>query len=225
MKVLRLQQVKKIFGKGKTAVKAVNGVNLTITAGEIVLIMGPSGSGKTTLLSIAGGILHPTSGKVLLNQTNLTELSERELPVIRRQNFGFIFQSFNLLSALSARENVELAANLAGVKGNIASQRATELLKKLGLGHRLNAYPAQLSGGEQQRVAIARALINKPKLILADEPTANLDSKKGHEIVLLLRKIAKTEQRSVLIVSHDQRIRDIADRVLWLEDGKFKAGV
>jgi putative ABC transport system ATP-binding protein len=152
----------------------------------------------------------------------LNELSEDRLPAIRLREFGFIFQDFNLLSALTAVENVALVAQLNGQRGEDARIRATDLLTELGLDERLHFLPEKLSGGEKQRVAIARALINEPALILADEPTANLDSKIGHAIMRLLRRIAKEQGRSVIIVSHDERIRDIADRVLWLEDGAFK---
>ena len=197
-------------------------VTLTVAAGEIVLIMGPSGSGKTTLLSMLGALLKPSAGEIRLNGDVISAMKENRLPEIRLRRFGFIFQDFNLLSALSALENVAIVAELAGARGAEARQKAIKLLTELGLGERLNFLPEKLSGGEKQRVAIARALINDPALILADEPTANLDSKIGHEIMRLLRGIAKEQGRSVVIVSHDQRIKDIADRVLWLEDGEFK---
>jgi putative ABC transport system ATP-binding protein len=219
---LDVRDVSKRFGGGDTAVAAVRGVSLAVAAGEVVLIMGPSGSGKTTLLSMMGAILKPTSGSILLGETDLAALSEGRLPEIRLRRFGFIFQDFNLLTALTVLENVVLVAQLAGLKARLAHDKATALLTELGLGGRLDFLPEKLSGGEKQRVAIARALINDPTLILADEPTANLDSKIGHEIMRLLRGIAKEQGRSVVIVSHDQRIRDIADRVLWLEDGTFK---
>jgi len=219
---LDVDHVTKRYGDGETAVTAVRDVSLAVEPGEIVLIMGPSGSGKTTLLSMMGALLRPTSGAIHLDGTALSELSEDRLPAIRLRQFGFIFQDFNLLSALTIRENVALVAELAGLKRNAAREKATAILTELGLGARLDFLPEKLSGGEKQRVAIARALINDPALILADEPTANLDSKIGHEIMRLLRGIAKEQDRSVVIVSHDQRIRDIADRVLWLEDGMFK---
>ncbi|MEO6059461.1 MAG: ATP-binding cassette domain-containing protein [Candidatus Limnocylindria bacterium] len=219
---LDVRDVTKRFGDGETAVTAVRGVTLAVDPGEVVLIMGPSGSGKTTLLSMMGALLRPTSGSIHLDGTEISALSEARLPAIRLRQFGFIFQDFNLLSALSVRENVALVAELAGLSGRAARDKASALLTELGLGERLDFLPEKLSGGEKQRVAIARALINDPTLILADEPTANLDSKIGHEIMRLLRRIAKDQGRSVVIVSHDQRIRDIADRVLWLEDGAFK---
>jgi putative ABC transport system ATP-binding protein len=184
--------------------------------------MGPSGSGKTTLLLMLGALLRPSEGTIEVNGTTISVLSERDLPAIRLKQFGFIFQDFNLLSALTVLENVALVAQLAGVKRQEAQHRAEAVLTQLGLEQRLQFLPGKLSGGEKQRVAIARALVNGPAIVLADEPTANLDSKIGHEIMRRLRSIAKEEGRSVIIVSHDQRIRDIADRVLWLEDGQFK---
>jgi putative ABC transport system ATP-binding protein len=219
---LDVQHVSKVYGEGETQVRAVEDVSLTVAPGEIVLIMGPSGSGKTTLLSMLGALLRPTEGRITLNGEDLTAAGEGRLPGIRLRHFGFVFQDFNLLSALSALENVAIVAQLAGLRNGVARTKAAEILEALGLGKRLHFLPEKLSGGEKQRVAIARALVNDPALILADEPTANLDSKIGHEIMQLLRRIAKEQGRSVVIVSHDQRIKDIADRVLWLEDGRFK---
>jgi len=212
----------KTFGEGDLAVTAVHDVDLEVARGEVVLIMGPSGSGKTTLLSMLGGMLRPSSGTIMVDGIDLTTARERDLPRLRARHFGFVFQDFNLLSALSAIENVELACNLAGVTGAAAHDRARLLLERFGLGERLHFLPAKLSGGEQQRVALARALANDPPLLLADEPTANLDSKIGHEVGRLLRTLATDEARSVLLVSHDSRLKEIADRVLWLEDGTFK---
>ncbi len=220
--VIEALHLVKTYGEDATAVKALDGVDLVVQQGEVVLIMGPSGSGKTTLLSIIGALLTPTSGTVNLAGEDITVLSERGLPDIRMKHLGFIFQDFNLLSALSALENVELVLNLAGIKGVEATRRAEKILTDLGLGERLNFRPDKLSGGEKQRVAIARALANEPEILLCDEPTANLDSKIGHDIVRRLRDIAKQQGRSVVIVSHDTRIREHADRVLWLEDGRFK---
>ena len=219
---LDVRDVTKRFGDGETSLLAVRGVSLAVEPGEIVLIMGPSGSGKTTLLSMMGALLKPSGGSIHLDGTEISALSEGRLPDIRLHQFGFVFQDFNLLSALSALENVAIVAELAGRKSRAARDKATAVLTELGLGARLDYLPEKLSGGEKQRVAIARALINDPTLILADEPTANLDSKIGHEIMRLLRVIAKEHGRSVVIVSHDERIRDIADRVLWLEDGALK---
>jgi len=219
---LQVANVTKRYGAGSTEVIAVRDVSLMVAPGEIVLIMGPSGSGKTTLLSMLGALLKPSQGTIRLNGDVISALAENRLPDIRLRQFGFIFQDFNLLSALTALENVVLVAQLAGVKNGQARQRAAALLVDLGLGERLNFLPEKLSGGEKQRVAIARALVNDPAILLADEPTANLDSKIGHEIMRLLRRIAREQNRSVVIVSHDQRLKDIADRVLWLEDGQFK---
>jgi putative ABC transport system ATP-binding protein len=219
---LQVTNVSKHYGSGETAVVAVNNVSLAVAPGEVVLIMGPSGSGKSTLLLMLGALLKPTGGTIALNGQVLSALPERRLPAIRLREFGFIFQDFNLLSALTALENVATVAELAGMKRSEARKKAAALLSQLGLADRLHFLPEQLSGGEKQRVAIARALVNDPAIILADEPTANLDSRIGHELMRLIRRIAKEQSRSVIIVSHDQRIKDIADRVLWLEDGEFK---
>ena len=222
---LSVDHVTKRFGSGDAEVVAVRDVSLEVASGEVVLIMGPSGSGKTTLLLMLGALLKPTEGSIMLDGLELSALSEGKLPDVRLRHFGFIFQDFNLLSALNVQDNVSIAAELMGISRKEARTRAASLLIELGLGRRLRFSPEKLSGGEKQRVAIARALINDPALILADEPTANLDSSHGHETMRLLREIAKTRSRSVVIVSHDQRIRDIADRVLWLEDGQFKEAV
>jgi len=220
--IMTVQDVTRRFGSGMTEVVAVQDVSLTVASGEVVLIMGPSGSGKTTLLSMLGGLLKPSTGTIQIGQDEISTLDERCLPEVRLKRIGFIFQDFNLLSALSTLDNVAIVAQLGGLSRQEGRQRARELLEQLGLGHRLNFLPEKLSGGEKQRVAIARALVNEPDLILADEPTANLDSHHGQETMRLLRRIAKEEQHSVIIVSHDQRIKEIADRVLWLEDGRFK---
>ncbi len=219
---LRVSHVSKRFGSGATEVVAVRDVSLEVVRGEVVLIMGPSGSGKTTLLSMLGALLKPTEGEIALDGQVLTALDERRLPEVRRKRFGFIFQDFNLLSALTALENVSLVAELAEIPRAEARRKAAALLTELGLGQRLHFLPEKLSGGEKQRVAIARALVNDPALVLADEPTANLDSRIGRDIMRLLRTIAKEQGRSIVIVSHDERIKGIADRVLWLEDGQFK---
>ena len=220
--VLDVSGVTKRFGDGSAAVEAVRGVDLRLGKGEIVLIMGPSGSGKTTLLSMLGALLRPTAGEIRLGGVSLSNLTERELPALRAQKIGFIFQDFNLMPSLTARENVEVALNVAGVAGAAARTRATGLLEELGLAERMDFLPENLSGGEKQRVAIARALANEPALLLADEPTANLDSGIGRDVMRILREIASRHGHSVLIVSHDERIREFADRVLWLEDGQFK---
>lgn len=220
--IMQVENVTRRFGSDTTEVIAVHDVSLQIVPGEVVLIMGPSGSGKTTLLSMLGGLLKPSDGRIRIGADELTQLDERRLPDVRLRHIGFIFQDFNLLSALSCLDNVALVGQLNGLSRRDSRQQAQALLEQLGLGHRLSFLPEKLSGGEKQRVAIARALINKPDIILADEPTANLDSHHGHETMRLLRRIAKEEKRSVIIVSHDERIKNIADRVLWLEDGEFK---
>ena len=220
---INVERLEKTFGTGDVQVRAVRGVDLQVRPGEVVLIMGPSGSGKTTLLSMLGAMLRPTSGRIVIDGVDLAALPESKLPELRARRFGFVFQDFNLLSALSVQENVEFALNLAGTSGRQAHARATALLAGFGLADRLRFRPEHLSGGEKQRVAIARALANEPTVILADEPTANLDSKIGHEIARLLRGIASQQGRSVIIVSHDARLKEIADRVLWLEDGQFRS--
>ena len=220
--LVRIRGLTKTFGEGETLVEAVRGLDLELERGEIVLVMGPSGSGKTTFLSMLGGLLHVSGGEIWVDNTDIAALGERELPRFRARTFGFIFQDFNLVAALSAVENVEVALNIAGQSGQAARGRAISLLQGLGVGHRLNFPIDQLSGGEKQRVSIARAIANGPALILADEPTANLDSHHGAETMRLLRELAKQQGATVVIVSHDDRLREVADRVLWLEDGRFK---
>jgi len=220
--ILSLEGVSKVFGSGERAVTALEDVSLEARAGEVVLVMGPSGSGKTTLLTIAGALLRPTLGTVRLCGTNITELDETRLASIRRDKVGFVYQSFNLLEALTALENVRLVASHGTRNGTMPQERAKELLAMLGLGHRLNSLPKHLSDGEKQRVAIARALAKTPALMLADEPTANLDAERGHEVVELLRQKALEMNKSLVIASHDHRIREVADRVVWLEDGRLR---
>jgi putative ABC transport system ATP-binding protein len=220
--VLQADHLVKTFGTGHTEVRAVDDVSLLLKKGELVLVMGPSGSGKTTLLSILGGLLKPTSGQVFIDGTDITALSESQLPMIRARSVGFIFQAFNLLDALSVEENILFPAQL--IRGGLrpASERAAQLIERLGLGHRRKALPRTLSGGEKQRVAIARALINAPPLILADEPTGNLDSVSGQEVMMILHDIARDEGKSIILVTHDPRVEDVADRILWLEDGALR---
>jgi putative ABC transport system ATP-binding protein len=221
---LRMQAVTKVYGAGDAAVTALDSVDFQAQAGEVVVVMGPSGSGKTTVLTIAGALLRPTAGTIEIAGTDITRLQEKDLPAVRRDKVGFIFQSFNLLESLTALENVRLVIAGEGTD-RTARNRARELLDMLGLSHRLKSLPKQLSGGEKQRVAIARALANNPDLILADEPTANLDSKRGLEVMRLLRRIAIELDKAVVIVSHDHRMREVAHRVVWLEDGRFRSDV
>lgn len=217
--LIHLRDVSKIYGTGATAVHAIDRVNLTVQAGEFVLILGPSGAGKTTLLSLIGGLLHPTSGTICVAGTELQKLSLRELSRFRLRQVGFVFQFFQLLSALTARENVELVLRLGGVTARAARQRAEELLARLGLSQRLTHLPADLSGGEKQRVALARALALRPPLLIADEPTGSLDSRSAEEVIRLFRQLVDEERRTVLIASHDHRIIPVASRILHCEDG------
>ena len=219
MDALRAEGIGKVYGEGDAEVRAVDGASVTLTAGEVTLIMGPSGSGKTTLLFLLGGLLRPSAGHVWVSGDDLAALPERKLPQVRLRNFGFVFQDFNLLANLTARENVQVPMELAGVPAAKARDRATKLLKRLGLGARLDFLPEKLSGGERQRVSIARALANRPRVLLADEPTANLDSKLGKEVADLLQRVARKTGAAILIVSHDARIVDAADRLLLMEDG------
>jgi putative ABC transport system ATP-binding protein len=222
---LQMQKVTKVYGTGEAAVTALDSVDFWAQSGEVVVVMGPSGSGKTTFLTIAGALLRSTGGTVEIAGTDITRLREKDLSAVRRDKVGFIFQSFNLLESLTALENVRLVIADKATAGRVAKNRAHELLTMLGLSHRLKSLPKQLSGGEKQRVAIARALANNPELILADEPTANLDSKRGLEVMRLLRRIAIELDKAVVIVSHDHRMREVAHRVVWLEDGRFRSDV
>lgn len=219
--IIKTEDLHKIYGTGRSAVHAVHGVSLEVKQGEIILLMGPSGSGKTTLLSVIGGLLRPSQGDVLFKDQNVWALKQSSLSKFRLNNVGFIFQDFNLLEDLDALENVAIVLNLRGQKGVEVLQKSQGLLRKLGLENRMDHYPADLSGGEKQRVAIARALVNEPDLILADEPTANIDSKTGKEVMDMLDSLAKDLKKSLIIASHDWRIKDIADRILWMEDGQI----
>lgn len=219
MPSLRMENVSKTFGIGTTAVRAVTDISLVAEPGEVLLIMGPSGSGKTTLLAMAGCLTQPDQGRIWVGDQEITALKQNQLPAVRRERVGFIFQAFHLLGALTALENVELVLNLA--RKNRSPGQAERLLAELGLESRLNFLPAQLSGGERQRVAIARALAADPTLILADEPTANLDSRSGHLVAGLLAQAARERGKAVIIVSHDNRLKEVADRIIWMEDGKL----
>ena len=220
--ILRLEGVSKIYRSGEFEVKALDDVTFDVKGGEIVAVMGPSGSGKTTLLTIAGALLRPSVGQVHVCGIDVSEMAESQLAGVRRTKVGFIYQSFNLLEALSALENVIIVSQNHGHDKHTADARARELLEMFGLGHRMHALPKKMSDGEKQRVAIARALAKDPELLLADEPTANLDSKRGHEVMELLRQKAMELHKGVVVVSHDNRIRQFADRVVWLEDGRLR---
>ena len=218
---IEVVNLSKVYAQGEAAMRALDGVTLEIRTGELMLLVGPSGSGKTTLLSIMGCILRPSSGTIRVMGQDVTRLSERDLPAIRRERIGFIFQAFNLFPTLSVLQNVVLALDVKGVIGRRARDRAAELLEQVGLGAKLGAYPASLSGGQQQRVAIARALAGDPSVILADEPTAALDSTSGRAVMDLLKTLAHQHGRAVAIVTHDSRMRGYADRVVAMEDGRI----
>lgn len=217
--IVKVKNLSKTFGVGHTAVKAVRDVSLDVKAGDIILIMGPSGSGKTTLISMIGTLMRPSAGSVMINGRDITKLSPSKLADFRLNTLGFVFQSFNLLAALNAEQNVMVPLLAKGASKAKAREKARRLLQKLGVSERLTHLPKNLSGGEKQRVAIARSLINEPQIILADEPTANLDSKSGKEATELLCNIACAEGRAVIIVSHDTRLREAAKRVITIEDG------
>ena len=220
--VIQVEHLRKEFGEERAKVVAVDDISFKVAPGEVVLIFGPSGSGKTTLLSMIGCILTPSKGEVILLGEKLSEIQEKELVKFRRDKIGFVFQSFNLLHSLTVLENIEVALNLSGIKGKVAKAKAKEALEEVGLGDRLDFYPLDLSGGERQRVSIARALVKNPRIILADEPTGNFDSKTGQRIATLLQSIAKERNVAIIIVTHDNRIEHIADRLLYLEDGLIK---
>jgi len=220
--ILDLSGVTKIYGSGEFAVSALKETNFRVLGGEIVAVMGPSGSGKTTLLTIAGALLRPTTGSVAICGIDVTQMDESKLAAIRRERIGFVYQSFNLLEALTALENVRIVLQVQRNHSKAhAAERAREMLEVFGLSHRIDSLPKKMSDGEKQRVAIARALAKDPELILADEPTANLDAKRGHEVMALLRQKAMELHKAVVVVSHDNRIREFAHRIVWLEDGRL----
>lgn len=221
--VLEAYDVRKTFNEGREVVEVLRGASLEVREGEIVTLEGPSGSGKTTLLSILGCILTPTSGEVRVVGETVDSADQRGLPAIRKRSIGFVFQQFNLFPALTARENVEYALQIKGLRGTAARREAERVLEAVGLADRQRFLPRDLSGGQKQRVAIARALAARPPILLADEPTANLDSKVGGQILELFRELAKRENRALLIVTHDPKVRAIADRVLTIEDGRVAA--
>jgi putative ABC transport system ATP-binding protein len=221
--ILHLEGVSKFYRTGDFTVTALSNVTFQVFGGEIVAVMGPSGSGKTTLLTIAGALLRPSEGRVEICGIDITEMGESQLAAVRRQKVGFVYQSFNLLESLTATENVRLVIqNHQRNSRKEAGVRAKELLEMMGLGHRLNSLPKKMSDGEKQRVAIARALAKEPDLLLADEPTANLDAKRGQEVMALLREKAVELNKAVVVVSHDNRIRQFAHRIVWLEDGTIR---
>jgi putative ABC transport system ATP-binding protein len=219
----RLVGVGKIYGTGEHAVAALANATLDLRGGEVTLIEGPSGSGKTTLISILGLLLTPTSGEVWIEGRNVAGLGERELPALRARNFGFVFQGFNLFPALSALENVEMAIAMKGARPADARREARRLLELVGLGPRMHHLPADLSGGQKQRVAIARALGGDPPILVGDEPTAALDTKTALSVMELLRELASSERRAVVVVTHDPRLERFADRIVRVEDGVIKA--
>lgn len=215
--------VEMVYQAGSERFQALKGIDLNVKSGDIQLLMGPSGSGKTTLLSILAGILTPSAGNVSLLGREITGMSRSQLARFRLENIGFIFQDFNLFPALTALENVGLALKVKGVRGRAIQREAELLLEQVGLASKGRQLPQELSGGQKQRVAIARALAGNPQLIMADEPTAALDSHNGHAVIELLRQLAKEGGRTVLMVTHDPRIVDVADRVAYLEDGELRA--
>jgi putative ABC transport system ATP-binding protein len=218
--VIQARGLTKTYAQGEAAMRALDEVTLDLHAGELALLVGPSGSGKTTLLSIMGCILRPTSGSLRVLGDEVTRLAERDLPAIRRERIGFIFQAFNLFPTLTALQNVALALDLKGVSGRAARDKAAMLLDQVGLSAKLGAYPADLSGGQKQRVAIARALAGDPPIILADEPTAALDSQSGRIVMDLLQRLARQRGRAVAIVTHDNRMWGYGDRLVKMEDGR-----
>ncbi|HXY36435.1 MAG TPA: ABC transporter ATP-binding protein [Planctomycetaceae bacterium] len=210
----------KDFGTGDARVRALRGVDVEILPGELTLLVGPSGCGKTTLISILAATLEPTGGEVVVLGNDLVHLSKREKGIFRAQNVGFVFQQFNLLPSLTAAENVAVPLVINGYSKGEALAQATEVLISVGLEDKVHAFPLQLSGGQQQRVAIARALVHKPRLLVCDEPTSAIDARTGHAIMTLIREVALQPDRVTVVVTHDQRVFDFADRIVTLEDGR-----
>ncbi len=221
MSLLESREVSKLYQMGSTSVTALDNVSLKVSEGEFVAIQGTSGSGKSTLLNIVGGLDHPTTGEVFFNAKPLGPFNKREMARYRRYSVGMIFQNFNLIPTMNAQENVGLALAFGGLRGIQRNRKASELLDRVGLADRLTHRPGELSGGEQQRVAIARALANNPKVLLADEPTGNLDSTRAHELLELLRRMASGDALTVLMVTHDRELAtSFADRIIQMKDGK-----
>ncbi|MCR4567509.1 MAG: ABC transporter ATP-binding protein [Pseudobutyrivibrio sp.] len=219
MNILEIKNLSKVYGEGETRVEALKDVSFTVEKGEFVAIVGPSGSGKSTLMHILGGVDRGTSGEVLIGQTDISKLNETDLAIFRRRHIGLIYQFYNLIPILTVEENLTLPILLDKRKPD--QDLVKELIAKLGLEKRLKHLPNQLSGGQQQRVSIGRALINHPALLLADEPTGNLDSENSKEIIKLLRKFNKEYNQTVIIITHDERIALSADRVITIEDGQI----
>ena len=219
MKILQIRNLCKVYGTGETKVEALKNVTFDVEHGEFVAIVGPSGSGKSTLLHILGGVDSPTSGEVIISGTDISKLDETKLAIFRRRQIGLIYQFYNLIPILNVEENMTLPILLDGKKPD--QELFKDLVEKLGLSKRLTHLPNQLSGGQQQRVSIGRALMNHPALLLADEPTGNLDSKNTKEIVSLLRKFNKENKQTVIIITHDERIALSADRIITIEDGRI----
>jgi putative ABC transport system ATP-binding protein len=225
MTVLDMRDVRKVYNSGGDDIVALDHATVQVDHGEIVALLGPSGSGKTTLLSIAGGLLTPTSGSVVVGGHDISDYQPKQLTDFRRENIGFVFQSVNLVPFLTAEENLLVVDELGGGKGGKdAKSRARQLLDELGLGHRLKNLPGQLSGGERQRVAIGRALFNNPKLVLFDEPTSALDTKIGEQVMELIRSEMKARDTAAIIVTHDTRMTHYADRTVHIVDGRLDAG-
>lgn len=219
MKILEVKNLCKTYGKGDTMVKALDNVSFSVEKGEFIAIVGPSGSGKSTLLHILGGVDVPTSGNVIIDKTDISQLNETALAIFRRRQIGLVYQFYNLIPILTVEENLTLPLLLDGKKPDVKT--VGNLVNQLGLEQRLQHLPNQLSGGQQQRVSIGRALINNPALLLADEPTGNLDSENSREIISLLRRFNKQSNQTVIIITHDERIALSADRVIAIEDGKI----
>ncbi|MBN1199083.1 MAG: ABC transporter ATP-binding protein [Bacteroidales bacterium] len=225
MNIIEIRDLKKIYNDSEVAVHALNGINLAFRQGEFTAIVGPSGSGKTTLLNLLGGLDMPTEGSIRIDGINVGELSSRKLINFRLNNIGFVFQSYNLIPVLTAFENVEFIMSLQGYSKEKRKRRAIELLEAVGLGDRINSRPSRLSGGQQQRVAVARALASRPKFILADEPTANLDSVSTENLLDIMEKLNLEEKITFIFSTHDQRVVNKAHRVVKLEDGKVISDV
>src|SRR5437870_4582207 len=219
--LLAAREVSKIYQMGSNSVSALDNVSLTVDEGEFVAIQGTSGSGKSTLLNMLGGLDHPSKGEVFFASKPLRPFSKKEMARYRRYSVGMIFQNFNLIPTMSARENVSLALAFGGLRGQQRHARSSELLARVGLSDRMDHRPSELSGGEQQRVAIARALGNRPRVLLADEPTGNLDSTRAHELLALLREMVHRDNLTVLLVTHDHELAtSYADRIIMMKDGK-----